>query len=941
MVQRINHIHEFRKWGFEGNDPRLERLSFIENKIADFMISEEVSSEWSWLVKTIGEERLERVVHKILRCNAPNPALKDIETVKNKLCALIDFLNEKPLNLSKIKSAFQDLPLDVQNLFYWSVWVHYGSPNEEKFGEKTLTEGFALLNEITAPLIHLKGKTLCEQMRFLYESYSIVEEQKAIISQLQKILAKTSSPYETAHHLRSLLEQLPEKLQWQLHEEIYLFSSHRADEAEWGKKELSKDPKILLRLRNPHKKGTDLLDQCLQEQTEILRSLENMRDVEEFDRLTLIYKTLNPAQWRAVLGRSSLNVREWIRVVEAKAKEKAKIRSDSRHLYQWRGAHPNLNGTKFQVYAPHARQIKLVLTAFGKEEHCISMDAYRNSGVFETQTHLASPGRTYRYLIEDCHGNWKYRTDPFSFSLADSGEALESVVVDGDSFVWNDKQWMEERSRKSVFNEPLSIYELHVDSWRNQRGKPLSFRELAWEIVHYQQKVPFTHVQLYGVLDHKNIESWGYQVDHFFAPNRRLGNADDFKFFIDLCHQHEIGVIMDWIPTHYKHEHEGDHSQSLFNYDGTDLFGSHPSYWGTIFFDFSKDETKRFLLSSALYWVEKMHIDGLRIDAVSPMIEKNQWPAIKFLKDLNCLVHEQYHGILMIAEETDGFPKVTKPVYADGLGFDFKLAIHMQHRMRQFFRTPYEQRGEEEHVYGKLLNNLNEITRDEQWLIAHSHDDAASEGTHRFSTIYGSIPTTDTWRKFADMRLFHSWNLLTPGFGHGIHMGDEIGQKWPWNERLTGSEGALEWDLLHNDMDSSFHRGLQECVGDLNRFYRSRQAFWKNPLGYQLISINSSNKVIGFHRLDQEGQRLALFFNFSTMGYQEYDFPLASIHEDPHLNRITGAKEIFNTDGAQYGGTGNFKNILALIVRDSLGVPTHFRFAFPPLSLVAFEELWS
>ncbi len=893
MIQArcIDHVHEWRRyWGFDRQDPHLDRLSHIERKVPDFLTNEKVFPERAWLVRSISEDRLNRAVNRVLRPHQPNKTVEALGLTQGKLFHLLTLLKEDAAS-GDVRSAFDDLPADVQCLFYWSVWVDHGATFGDKLGEKRLKGRLSLLSEIQMPLLHLKGKTLCEQMIHHYEMCSVLEKQKNTVQLL----------YLTERGIQSVSD------------------------------------KTSLNDIHTH-------EQQLREQTALLDGLEKMREIEDFDRLTVLYRMLNREQWQAVLSKVSGRVREWIGVIEGTALKSEKMRSDPKHLYQWRGAHPKLDGTQFQVFAPHARQVQLILTAYGKEEHCIPMQR-KNFGLFETFTHHAHPGRTYRFLIEDCQGCWSYRTDPFSFSVADTGSAVESVVTDMEAFPWNDQGWVIERSRSDPCKKPLSIYEMHADSWKKENGKPLSFRQLAWAIVEYQKKIPFTHVQIYGVLDNKNDCSWGYQTDHFFSPNRRLGNSDDFKFLVDLCHQHGIGVIIDWIPAHYKHEHNGDRSQSLHDYDGTPLFGSEPSYWGTIFFDFNKEETRRLLLASALYWIEQMHIDGLRVDAVGPMVDRSgvkQWAAIHFLKELNHLVHEQYPGILMIAEETSGFPNVTKPTFEDGLGFDVKLGIPMQCRMRNYFRTPYDQRSWDEHHYGKLLANIHEIGQGEHWLIAHSHDDAASGALYHYSTIYGSIPTLDSWKKFADMRLFHAWNLLSPGCGHGIHMGDEISQRWPWNERLQTQEGAVEWNLLDGHAEASFHRGLQECVGDLNRLYRSRPAFWKQgSRGYQLISHCASNNVIGIHRFDYEGQRIALFFNFSPTGHPEYDFPLASLHEDPDLHWIKGAKEIFNTDGTQYGGTGQFRNNWATLRRDGSGDPTHFRFALPPLSLVAFEERWN
>src|SRR5581483_8491165 len=282
-----------------------------------------------------------------------------------------------------------------------------------------------------------------------------------------------------------------------------------------------------------------------------------------------------------------------------------------KHLYLYRGAHPRAEGTSFQVFAPNARAVYLVLTAYGNEEHVVRM--HKNvMNVWEAFTKYASVYRTYRYCVEEAQGHWKNRTDPFSFRVVEREGICESVVCALDTYSWKDERWMQMRPNRNPLREPLSIYELSAEHWRKRDGSIISFSELAHKIVEYQRILQFTHIELYGVLDHKNEGSWGYQVDHFLALNRRMGSVDDFKYLVDVCHQNGIGVILDWNATHYKHEHHGDRSQSLHDYDGTHQFGKEYSPWGTVFFDFDKEEPRRLLLASALYWVEKMHIDGLR-----------------------------------------------------------------------------------------------------------------------------------------------------------------------------------------------------------------------------------------------------------------------------------------------------------------------------------------
>jgi 1,4-alpha-glucan branching enzyme len=619
----------------------------------------------------------------------------------------------------------------------------------------------------------------------------------------------------------------------------------------------------------------------------------------------------------------------------------SKVQRGESHLYQWRGAHADKLGTHFQVCAPNALDLQLVLTAYGNVQHVIPMQ--RGSyGLWEVYTKEAHPGATYRFHVCDAHRNWGYRTDPFGVAIKETQGVAESVVPKIGPYPWNDGQWMRARSTADPLKRPLSIYELSVESWKKKDGRTLSFYELAHEIVAHHKVVAFTHVELYGVLDHKSTSSWGYQVDHFFATNRRMGGNDEegFKFFVDLCHQNGIGVILDWIPAHYKHEHLGDLSQSLHYYDGTDLFSSGETPWGTMHFDFGKEEARRLLLASALYWLEVMHVDGVRVDAVAPMLHHCGYQneaAASFLKELNCIAHKDYPGILMIAEDSHHAPNLTKPVYEGGLGFDAKVGIHLQNNICKYFKSDYEQRY---HVH-PVLANFSEVGGSDRWMLAHSHDDAASGDSHQHSTLHSMMPTGDSFRRFADMRLFHALNLCAPGTGHLMHMGDEIGQIWAWSGRLNASEGAVEWHLLDgDDWDSGLSRNLLHYVGALNRFYCAYPAFWECAnQGYSPIGDHStSSGVVGWRRFDASGGRLDLFCNCTPMGYKEYDFPLFPVEKDSSLHRMRDVKQVFNSDEIRYGGTGQFGTAWAYIVRNESGAPTHFRFALPPLSFVAFEE---
>jgi 1,4-alpha-glucan branching enzyme len=350
------------------------------------------------------------------------------------------------------------------------------------------------------------------------------------------------------------------------------------------------------------------------------------------------------------------------------------------------------------------------------------------------------------------------------------------------------------------------------------------------------------------------------------------------------------------------------------------------------------------MMACAFYWLE-MGVDGLRFDAVAPMLFRNgraQKPAIDFLKRLNAAVHDRFPQALMIAEDTGSVPNVAVPLEREGLGFDAKVAVYFQMRMRSYFACCYPYRSKEwEH--GKLLEILSGLMGGEQWISAHSHDDAGYNNSHGGVNLYQSLPTQDLWRRFADMRLFHAVNIFFPGAGHMIHMGDEIGQTQPWNQRLFDREGAVQWHLLSKPgQEGDFHRALLTYVGDLHGLYRSQPCLWRHEgRGFHRISDYAGNAVLGFHRTDHQGNRLAIFFNFSTMGFPEYKFPISSTEQDPELNWVIGADEIFNSDGVQYGGTGQFQNRWAYISRDAHNRPDQFHFSFPPLSVLVFREKWT
>ncbi len=816
-----------------------------------------------------------------------------------------------------------------------------------------------LSSECIQERLHLVQTLSYERHRCLVERFGKVENNSSKTKEFKKKAEGLLSLFLALQQNQGITElqrtffSLPEDVQGLLCWGVWV-EFGAPDEENFGRKTLLQKMSLLLDIRSPliFPNGNGICEQALHhyeslyvlenqkalsphQNQEVVYKLERLQELSEFERISLIYHRINHGQRQAILGRASWITRESIHRFEKDYHYKERLKSDPSHLYLHRGAHPKVDETSFQVFAPNAKEVHLVLTAFGKEEHTIPMN--RNAyGVWEVSTKHAVAGRTYRYRVCDPWDNWKERTDPFSFGIKEVHGVAESVVTDIDSYTWHDQDWMSDRARGQIAKKPVSIYELNVDYWKKEGGRGIDFYKLANEIVHHHQRICFTHVQLYGLIDNRHDYSWGYQANHYLAPNRRMGCVSGFKFLVDRCHQAGIGVFIDMALSHFKHEHAGDLSQTLHDYDGTNLFAADHTPWGTAYFDFNKEETRRMLLSAVHYWLEKTHIDGMRLDAVSPMLYRNgqvQWAAVDFLKELNSKVHRQYPGIAMLAEATDPFDKVTRPVWEGGLGFDANVGgVFFSHNLRNYLKTPYEQRGQEHH-FGKLLENLKEGHSDNRWIIAYSHDDAAGE------SLYHCMPTQDPWRRFADMRLFHGFNILSPAAGHLTHMGSELGQIWPWDKRLTAEEGAVEWHRLdEKNTGTPLHSQLLCYTGDLNRLYISQPPLWKlGEKGYLPISHCASNKVLGFQRFDDQGGRLAVFFNFSTQGYRDYDFPMPHPDQGRGLKAIENAKEIFNSDGMQYGGTGQFGNTWAHLVRNQSWEPTAFRINLPPLSLLVFK----
>lgn len=551
-----------------------------------------------------------------------------------------------------------------------------------------------------------------------------------------------------------------------------------------------------------------------------------------------------------------------------------------------------VHGVKFTVWAPSARSVSLAADFNHWDGRMNPMRSLGKSGVWELFVPGLGIGEKYKFHIKTQQGEILLKTDPLALS-AEVRPATASVVSDLDSFEWNDIEWLDHRVQKRFQAKPMTIYEVHLGSWR----KCGNYREMAKELAVYCQKMGFTHVELLPLQEHPLDESWGYQVSGFYAVTSRFGTPQDFQWFVNHLHLAGIGVILDWVPGHFPTD-----SFSLGNFDGTSLYehadarqGYHP-HWGTYIFNLGRFEVSNFLLANALFWFDKMHIDGLRVDAVASMLyldygrEQGAWlpnqygtkeniEAIEFFKHLNSVVHQHFPGILMIAEESTSFTGVTHDLEQGGLGFDMKWNMGWMNDTLRYFSKDMLFRHFHHHdlTFGLLYAFA------EKFILVFSHD----EVVHGKQSLLSKMPG-DYWQKFANLRLLLSYMMCQPG-KKLLFMGGEIGQ---WNEWYCKAE--IEWNLLQFPI----HQGLQTMVKELNHFYLNNSSFWEHDFdyrGFEWVDFNDrKNSVISYLRKGSQGNFLCVH-NFTPSYYSEYTIPLSN---------ISFATEVFSSDEQRYGGSG-------------------------------------
>ena len=611
-------------------------------------------------------------------------------------------------------------------------------------------------------------------------------------------------------------------------------------------------------------------------------------------------------------------------------------------IYEKLGAHllriGDADGVHFAVWAPNADRVSVVGDFNRWDGRVHPMRRLGASGVWEIFIPGLGEGERYKYEIRSSrHGELLLKTDPYGFRF--ELPPMTASIVARRAYEWNDAQWFVDRAAQGAwFARPMSIYEVHLGSWMRvpeDLGRWLSFRELADRLVPYVAEMGYTHIELLPVMEHPFYGSWGYQVTGFFAPTARYGAPEDFKAFVDRCHQHGIGVILDWVPGHFPKDAYG-----LARFDGTSLYehadprqGEHQD-WGTLIFNYGRNEVRNFLLANALFWLEEYHVDALRVDAVASMLyldysrPEGQWvpnrfggrenlDAIDFLRELNALTHGEHPGSMTIAEESTAFPSVSRPTYLGGLGFTYKWNMGWMNDTLEYLKQDPVYRR----YHHRLLTFSLLYAFSENYILPFSHD----EVVHMKGSMWGKVPG-DAWQKAATLRALYGYMYAHPG-KKLMFMGMEFGQRAEWNH-----DRSLDWHLL----DDPLHAGVRAFVRDLNRVYASEPALHQRDFesaGFQWIDCNDSdNSVVSLMRkaVDHDDFVVAIL-NFTPVLRDGYvvGVPAAASYE-----------ELLNSDAAVYGGSnaGNGGAVVPEAIA-AHGFEQSLRLTLPPLGFLLLKPV--
>ncbi len=602
------------------------------------------------------------------------------------------------------------------------------------------------------------------------------------------------------------------------------------------------------------------------------------------------------------------------------------------HAYRFLGSHlsevDGVSGVRFAVWAPSAERVSVVGDFNRWDGRAHPMRVRGGTGVWELFIPGIGQGGFYKYEIRDRAGNVHVKIDPYAQAFQERPQTA-GLICPQSGFSWTDQAWIDARAASDWQHAPFSVYEVHLGSWqRDADGGFLNYRDLAKQLADYVTELGFTHIELLPITEHPLDASWGYQCTGYFAPSARFGTPDDFRYFVDFLHACGIGVLLDWVPAHFPKD-----AYALARFDGTALYehadprmGEHKD-WGTLIFNFGRNEVKNFLLSSALYWLDEFHLDGLRVDAVASMLyldysrNVGEWipnkyggnenlEAVDFIRQLNTVTHEQHPGTLMIAEESTAWPAVSRPTYLGGLGFSMKWNMGWMHDTLSYMEKDPIYR----HYHHDLLTFGLLYAFTENFVLPFSHD----EVVHGKKSMLDKMPG-DAWQKFAGLRMLYTLMFSYPG-KKLLFQGCEFGHGKEWD-----FDAAMEWDLL----DRPQHEGVKQIVSDLNRLYRNEPALHEvdfDGAGFEWIDCHdSSQSVLSYLRKDRSGKQIvAAVFNFTPVPRTNYRIGVP----EPGFYR-----EALNSDAALYGGSnvGNQGGVESEPV-SWMGRPYSIPIALPPLA---------
>jgi len=610
------------------------------------------------------------------------------------------------------------------------------------------------------------------------------------------------------------------------------------------------------------------------------------------------------------------------------------------HLYNKLGSHQavhqGIEGTYFAVWAPNAEKVSVVgnFNGWNRESTPLSVRP-DGSGIWEGFVENIAQGEYYKYFIRSVHGYEVEKGDPYAFHWETPPHT--ATVVWGLDFEWSDEKWLTERKSVHPLTKPISVYEMHIGSWRRvdeEEGRFLTYRELAAELPQYCSYMQFTHVEFMPVMEHPFYGSWGYQLTGYFAPSSRFGTPQDFMFLVNELHKAGIGVILDWVPSHFPTDEHG-----LGYFDGTHLYehadprkGFHPD-WKSAIFNYGRNEVRAFLISNALYWLDKFHIDGLRVDAVASMLyldysrNEGEWipnehggrenlEAISLLQEFNETVHQNFPDVMTIAEESTAWPGVTHPVSSGGLGFDMKWMMGWMHDTLGYFQQDPVNR---KYHQGQISFSTN-YAFSEKFTLPLSHD----EVVYGKNSLINKMPG-DSWKQFANLRLLYGYMFGHPG-AKLVFMGGDFAQRHEWQHDFS-----LDW----NENNNPDHQGIQKILKDLNAFYQSEPALYEYNFSWQgfewLDNQDATNSVLCWVRKGKNSADDLIFLaNFTPLVRENYRIGIAG---------MGSYREVFNSDDLKYGGS----NVFNQEEIKTFPIPRHNKshsipLTLPPLAVIVLKR---